>query len=100
MRLKFQLGLNDSRLPRSAGIGRSTVQDYLRRIAATGLNHEQLWGTVLGCEDYSKKWVAGPPAHRTFRLRRGDRGQNMKGWVSRHERLRHRHRRAVPFRWG
>ena len=42
VRLKFQLGLNDSQVARSARLGRATVQDYLRRIAATGLNHEQL----------------------------------------------------------
>ena len=36
LRLKFQLGLNDSQVANSAGIARATVQDYLRRIAATG----------------------------------------------------------------
>ena len=42
LRLKFQLGLNDSQVASSAGIARATVQDYTRRIAATGLGHEQL----------------------------------------------------------
>ena len=42
LRLKFQLGLNDSQVASSAGIARATVQDYARRIAATGLDHEQL----------------------------------------------------------
>ena len=42
LRLKFQLGLNDSQVASSAGIARATVQDYTRRIAATGLSHEQL----------------------------------------------------------
>ena len=42
LRLKFQLGLNDSQVASSAGIARSTVQDYLRRIAATGLDHDRL----------------------------------------------------------
>jgi DNA-binding transcriptional regulator LsrR (DeoR family) len=37
LRLKFQLGLNDSQVANSAGIARATVQDYLRRIAATGV---------------------------------------------------------------
>ena len=32
LRLKFQLGLNDSQVANSAGIARATVQDYLRRI--------------------------------------------------------------------
>jgi len=42
LRLKFNLGLNDSQVASGAGIARATVQDYLRRIAATGLDHEQL----------------------------------------------------------
>ena len=42
LRLKLEFGLNDSQVARSAGIGRTTVQDYLRRIAATGVSHEQL----------------------------------------------------------
>jgi transposase len=42
LRLKFQFGLNDAQVARSAGIGRTTVQDYLRRIATTGLHPEQL----------------------------------------------------------
>lgn len=42
LRLKFQFGLNDTQVATSAGIARATVQDYLRRIAATGLNYEQL----------------------------------------------------------
>lgn len=40
--LKFQLGLNDSQVASSAGIARSTVQDYLGRMAATGLDQDQL----------------------------------------------------------
>ena len=42
LRLKFHLGLSESRVALGARIARSTVQDYLRRIAATGLDHEQL----------------------------------------------------------
>ena len=42
LRLKFNLGLSDSQVASGAGIARATVQDYLRRIAATGLDHEQL----------------------------------------------------------
>jgi hypothetical protein len=42
LRLKFQFDLNDTQVATSAGIARATVQDYLRRIAATGLNYEQL----------------------------------------------------------
>ena len=60
VRLKFQLGLNDSQVARSAGIGRATVQDYLRRIAATGLNHEQL--LALGDEALEQRLF--PPRER------------------------------------
>lgn len=42
LRLKFQLGLNDTQVASGAGIARATVQDHLRRIAASGMNHEQL----------------------------------------------------------
>jgi transposase len=42
LRLKFQLGLNDTQVASGAGIARATVQDYLRRITASGMNHEQL----------------------------------------------------------
>lgn len=42
LRLKFELGLNDSEVARGTGVARSTVQDHLRRIAASGMNHEQL----------------------------------------------------------
>ena len=42
LRLKFECGLNDAETARGAGIARSTVQDYLRRIAATGVDPEQL----------------------------------------------------------
>jgi hypothetical protein len=44
VRLKFQLGLNDSQVARSAGIGQATVQDYLRRIAVTGLMPDRVGG--------------------------------------------------------
>ena len=40
--LKFELKLSDSRVALGARIARSTVQDYLHRIAASGLDHEQL----------------------------------------------------------
>jgi hypothetical protein len=42
LRLKFELKLSDSRVALGARIARSTVQDYLHRIAASGLDHEQL----------------------------------------------------------
>ncbi len=42
LRLKFDRGLNDAETARCAGIGRSTVQDYLHRIAATGVDPQQL----------------------------------------------------------
>jgi transposase len=42
LRLKFQLGLSDVRVALGARVARATVQDYLRRIAATGLGHEDL----------------------------------------------------------
>ena len=42
LRLKFELGLNDSELARGTGVARATVQDRLRRIAASGMNHKQL----------------------------------------------------------
>ena len=32
LRLKFELGLNDSEVARGTGVARSTVQDHLRRI--------------------------------------------------------------------
>lgn len=60
VRLKFQLGLNDSQVARSARIGRATVQDYLRRIAATGLNHEQL----LAFSDEALEQRLFPPRER------------------------------------
>lgn len=60
LRLKFQLGLNDSQVASSAGIARATVQDYLRRIAATGLDHEQL--IALGDEALEQRLF--PPRER------------------------------------
>jgi hypothetical protein len=42
LRLKFELQLSDARVALGARIARSTVQDYLRRIAASGLDCEQL----------------------------------------------------------
>jgi transposase len=42
LRLKFQLGLNDSQVSRSTGIARSTVQEYLQRVTGAGLDAEQL----------------------------------------------------------
>src|SRR6185503_18950821 len=42
LRLKYELGLNDSQIAASVRLARSTVQDYLHRMAATGLNHQQL----------------------------------------------------------
>lgn len=42
LRLTFELGLNDTQLASGPGIARTTVQDYLRRISASGISHEQL----------------------------------------------------------
>jgi transposase len=42
LRLKFQLGFSETQVASGAGIARTTVQDYLRRIAACGTNHGQL----------------------------------------------------------
>jgi transposase len=42
LRLKFQLGLSDTQVALGARIARATVQEYLRRIATTGLDPEQL----------------------------------------------------------
>jgi transposase len=42
LRLKFQLGLNDSQVASSTGIARSTVQAYLQRVDTAGLDHERL----------------------------------------------------------
>ena len=60
LRLKFNLGLNDSQVATSAGVARATVQDYLRRIAATGLDHEQL--LALGDEALDQRLF--PPRER------------------------------------
>ena len=60
LRLKFNLGLNDSQVASSAGVARATVQDYLRRIAATGLDHEQL--LALGDEALDQRLF--PPRER------------------------------------
>jgi transposase len=53
LRLKFELGLNDTEVASGAGISRSTVQDYLRRIAGTGLDHDQL--LALGDEAMERR---------------------------------------------
>ena len=42
LRLKFELHFNDTQVACGAGIARATVQDYLRRITASGLSYEQL----------------------------------------------------------
>lgn len=42
LRLKFELELNDSQVATGARLARSTVQDALHRIAATGLEAAQL----------------------------------------------------------
>jgi transposase len=42
LRLKFDLRCSDSQVARGAGCARSTVQDYLQRVRATGLSYEQL----------------------------------------------------------
>jgi hypothetical protein len=42
LRLKYQLGLNDTQVASGGGIARAMVQDYVRRITACGANREQL----------------------------------------------------------
>ena len=42
LRLKFDMGLSDTRVALGARVARATVQDYLHRLAATGLDHVQL----------------------------------------------------------
>ncbi len=42
LRLKFELGLSDAEVARGAGVARSTVQDHLRRIAASGMKPDEL----------------------------------------------------------
>jgi transposase len=53
LRLKFEFGLNDTHVARGAGLSRSTVQDYLRRIAAAGVGHEQL--LALGDDELDQR---------------------------------------------
>jgi transposase len=60
LRLKFELRLSDTQVAISAGIARSTVQDYLRRIVATGLNSEQL----LALDDVALDQRLFPPRER------------------------------------
>ena len=42
LRLKFEMGLSDSEVARGVGVARSTVQDHLRRIAASGMSPQEL----------------------------------------------------------
>lgn len=44
LRLKFELGLSDTQVARSVRLARSTVQEYLHRAAAAGLDYEQARG--------------------------------------------------------
>jgi transposase len=60
LRLKLQLGLNASQAANSAGIARASVQDYLRRIAATGVDHERL----LALGDQALEQRLFPPRER------------------------------------
>jgi transposase len=60
LRLKFQLGLSASQAVNSAGIARATVQNYLRRIAATGVDHERL----LALDDQALEQRLFPPRER------------------------------------
>ncbi len=42
LRLKYEMGLNDRQVASSVRLARSTVQDYVQRVAASGLNPQQL----------------------------------------------------------
>jgi transposase len=85
LRLKFELGLNDSQVATGARVARSTVQDYLRRIAATGLDHSQL--SALGDEELDRRLF--PPRE----LR--DRARPLPDWEAIERELR---RRGVTLR--
>jgi transposase len=53
LRLKYELGLNDRQIAASVRLARSTVQDYVQRVAATGLNAQQL--CALGDEELDRR---------------------------------------------
>jgi transposase len=53
LRLKFELGLNDSQIAASARLARSTVQDYMQRVAASGLEPQAL--CALGDEELDRR---------------------------------------------
>jgi len=53
LRLKFEVGLNDSQIAASVQLARATVQDYLQRVAATGQKPEQL--CALGDEELDRR---------------------------------------------
>ena len=57
LRLKFQLGLNDTQVASGAGVPRTTVQDYLQRIAACGMTH----GELLVLDDVALEQRLFPP---------------------------------------
>ena len=60
LRLKFELRLSDARVALGARIARSTVQDYLHRIAASGLDHEQL--LALDDKTLDEQRFSSPPS--------------------------------------
>ncbi len=65
LRLKYHLGLSDVRVALGAGVARATVQDYLRRISATGLGHEAL----LALDDRALDEKLFPPREPSERAR-------------------------------
>ena len=65
LRLKYHLGLSDVRVALGAGVARATVQDYLRRITATGLGHEAL----LALDDHALDEKLFPPREASERAR-------------------------------
>lgn len=80
LRLKFELGLNDSEVARGAGVARSTVQDHLRRIAASGMAPAQL----LALDDVTlDERVFGPRERR-------DKSRPLPDWESIERQLRGR----------
>lgn len=53
LRLKYEMGLNDRQVAISVRLARSTVQDYMQRVAASGLNPQQL--CALGDEELDRR---------------------------------------------
>ena len=53
LRLKYEMGLNDRQVASSVRLARSTVQDYVQRVAASGLNPQQL--CALGDEELDRR---------------------------------------------